>query len=160
MIRNVNYSDIARICEIYNYYIKNTTTTFEETEVGELEIEKRINEIITNYTWIVFEDSGETVGYAYASKWKERTAYRHSAESSIYLNKDYFGKGIGKKLLSRLIEEVQTKDIHTLIGAIALPNKASIELYEKLDFKKVAHFKEVGYKFGRWIDVGYWEKII
>ncbi|MDQ3020410.1 MAG: N-acetyltransferase family protein [Bacteroidota bacterium] len=160
MIRKVRNSDINRICEIYNYYINNTTITFEESEVEKNEMEKRISEAAKNFSWIIFEEKGETVGYAYAAKWKDRNAYRHCAESSVYLDKGFLGKGIGKKLLSRLIEEVKAKKIHSLIGGIALPNRESIGLYQKLGFKKVAHFKEVGFKFGRWIDVGYWEKII
>jgi L-amino acid N-acyltransferase YncA len=160
MIRKVRDSDAPSICEIYNYYIKNTIITFEEEKIEEIEIYKRIKEVIKNYPWIVYEEDGRIVGYAYATKWKERFAYRYSVESTVYLNKNYFGKGIGGKLLKQLVEEAKSKNIHSLIGGIALPNKSSIALFEKLNFKKVAHFKEVGFKFGKWIDVGYWERII
>lgn len=160
MIRNVRNSDIPFITAIYNYYIKNTIITFEEEEIDEIETGKRIEEVRNAYPWIVYEENKKPVGYAYASKWRERSAYRFSAESTVYLNKDYSGKGIGSMLLIELIEKSKTKNIHSLIGGIALPNKASIKLHEKFDFKKCAHFKEVGYKFGKWIDVGYWERKI
>lgn len=160
MIRNVNNFDVPFIKEIYNYYVKNTIITFEEEEINESDVLKRIEEITDKYPWIVYEENKKTVGYAYASEWKDRSAYRYSAESTVYLKIDYSGKGIGSILLKELIEKAKSKNIHTLIGGIALPNEASIRLHEKYEFKKCAHFKEVGYKFGKWIDVGYWERII
>jgi L-amino acid N-acyltransferase YncA len=160
MIRKVRNSDAHCIWEIYNYYIKNTAITFEEAEVEEKEVQRRIEEVTEKYPWVVFEENGIVVGYAYAMKWKERFAYRYSSEVTVYLNKDYMLKGIGSKLLIHLTEEAKSKNIHSLIGGIALPNEPSVALFEKLNFKKVAHFKEVGFKFGKWIDVGYWERII
>jgi phosphinothricin acetyltransferase len=159
VIRTVKNSDIPFICDIYNYYIKNSTATFEEDPVDETEVDKKVKEVTKNYPWIVFEENDIVTGYSYAYKWKNRAAYKNSAESAVYVHKDYFGKGMGNKLLEKLIEEVKSRNIHCLIGGIALPNEPSIALHEKFGFKKCAMFKEVGFKFGRWIDVGYWEKI-
>ena len=106
------------------------------------------------------EDEGQVVGYAYASRWKSRCAYRYSVETTVYLSSAATGKGFGSLLYEHLIAELRQRSIHSLIGGIALPNNASVSLHEKLGFEKVAHFKEVGWKFNQWIDVGYWELII
>lgn len=158
MIRPVNKTDIPAICNIYNFYVKNTIITFEEEEVSAREIEKRIEEITKNFPWLVYVENGVVLGYAYASSWKSRSAYRFSAESTVYLSQESIGKGIGSKLYSDLIVEAKNKGIHSLIGGIAQPNDESVALHEKLGFQKCAHFKEIGFKFNKWIDVGYWEK--
>ncbi|MDQ3193832.1 MAG: N-acetyltransferase family protein [Bacteroidota bacterium] len=158
MIRNARLTDAQDICDIYNYYIQNTTITFEEKELDKGEIEKRIKEVINKYPWFVNEEDGRVTGYAYAGLWKWRAAYRNTVEVTVYVEKNSTGKGIGRKLLEVLLEELSKNNIHCVIGGIALPNAASIELHEKLGFIKCAHFTQVGYKFGEWIDVEYWQK--
>ncbi len=160
MIRDINKSDVHYICDIYNYYIKNSIVTFEEDGVDENEILRRIQEVTVKYPWIVFEENKEVIGYAYVTKWKDRNSYRYSAESTVYIHRDHFGKGIGSKLMIKLIDESTKKGIHKLIAGIALPNAASIALHEKMGFEKCGLFKEVGFKFGKWIDVGYWVKTV
>lgn len=160
MIREVIESDIPFIKVIYNHYIKNTHVTFEENEIDDEETGKRIKEIAQDYPWIVYEEKGQVTGYAYASRWKARAAYKFSAEITVYLEKNNFGRGLGSKLLEELIQRTKEKNLHCLIGGIALPNQASIALFEKFGFTKCAEFKEVGYKFGKWIDVGYWQKVM
>jgi phosphinothricin acetyltransferase len=86
-----------------------------------------------------------------------RAAYRYSAETSVYVAQGQGGRGIGSALYKALLEELRTRGIHMAIGGIAQPNPASVALHESLGFEKVAHFKQVGRKFDRWIDVGYWE---
>ena len=110
--------------------------------------------------WLVCEDAGLVVGYAYATTWKSRCAYRYSAETSVYLSQQCVRKGIGSKLMQELIVRLRALVLHSILAGIALPNEASIALHEKLGFEKVAHFKEVGRKFDRWIDVAYWELIL
>jgi len=160
MIRPVNKLDAPSICKIYNYYIKNTIITFEEEEVSNVEMEKRIKENTKEFPWYVFEEKGEIVGYAYATLWRKRSAYRYSAESTVYLHREKTKRGIGTALYTHLITETKKKEIHSLIGGISLPNEGSVALHEKLGFKKCAHFKEIGKKFGEWVDVGYWEKTL
>lgn len=160
MIRTVETKDILEICSIYNYYIENTTITFEEEPISVDEMGKRIIEVVSSYPWLVYEDHGTVIGYVYASKWKSRAAYRHSVELSIYLSKNNLGKGIGKKLYEKIIAELKKTDVHAVIGGMSLPNERSKKLHESLGFKKIAEFKETGYKFQKWIDVGYWELII
>ena len=107
--------------------------------------------------WLVLEVDGSIAGYAYATRWRVRPAYRSSVESSIYLDPAFAGRGLGRLLYGALLDELRRRELHLVIGGIALPNENSIALHEKLGFRKVAHFSEVGMKFGRWTDVGYWE---
>jgi L-amino acid N-acyltransferase YncA len=160
MIRQVKDSDADAMCRIYNKYIAGTRITFEETPLQADEMVSRIKNITQNYPWLVYEENGKVVGYTYASKWKERSAYRYSVETGIYIDSDYIGKGIGTILKGELLKALREKSIHSVICGIALPNQASIALCEKYGFEKIAHFKEVGYKLGEWVDVGYWELIL
>jgi len=157
MIRNIETKDIPQILDIYNYYIKNTTITFEEESVTELEMGIRVDEYIRNFPWLVFEENNEILGYCYATKWRVRSAYKHSAEVTVYVSKDNHGKGIGTLLYKELIKQCKEKDMHVLVAGIALPNDKSQKLHEKMGFRKIAHFEEIGKKFDQWIDVGYWE---
>ncbi len=160
MIRNVTLKDAHQIAAIYNYYILNSIITFEETSIDAVEMSHRITSVITEFPWLVYEIDGQIIGYAYASKWKGRCAYKYSVESTVYLKNGAQAKGVGTQLYTELIKRLKHLKIHSVIGGIALPNQASIRLHEKLGFKKAAHFKEVGYKFEKWIDVTYWELLI
>jgi phosphinothricin acetyltransferase len=156
-IRPASVSDAARIRAIYNHYIAATTITFEEDAVSEAEMAQRIADVGATLPWLVLEVDGQVAGYAYATKWRVRPAYRHSVESTIYLDQAYAGRGLGRVLYGALLDELRQRGLHLVIGGIALPNKASARLHEALGFRKVAHFSEVGRKFERWVDVGYWE---
>lgn len=161
MLRPATADDAGAIAAIYNHYVVNTIITFEEEAVTAVEMAERIAEVQRlNLPWFVWEEGGQVLGYAYASKWKSRCAYRYSVESSIYLAQDATGRGLGKKLYLALIASLRERGIHSIIGGIALPNPASVGLNEKLGFQKIGHFKEVGWKFNQWIDVGYWELIL
>lgn len=158
MIRQVNENDARNIADIYNYYIRNSIATFEEEAISEEEVKKRIRKIeSSNFPWLVSESDGSITGYAYASKWQERSAYRFSAEITIYMHHEATGKGIGTKLYTALFQKLESLNINSVIGGVSLPNPASVALHEKFGMEKVAHFKKVGYKFGKWIDVGYWQ---
>jgi phosphinothricin acetyltransferase len=160
MIRNVTLHDAKQICNIYNHYIINTTITFEEEPIAEKEILHRIKSFSAKLPWLVYEQDGNVIGYAYASDWRSRIAYRYSVETTVYLKAGTEGQGIGSLLYKALIEKINLLPIHTLIGGISLPNDTSVALHEKLGFKKVAHFEEVGFKLNRWIDVGYWQLLL
>jgi len=159
IIRACELKDIPQICEIYNYYISNTVITFEETPLTVAEMSARIESYTKLYPWLVCEVEGSVVGYAYASKWKERSAYKKTAEATVYLKNGLSGKGYGKALYSALLDALKALDCHVVLGCIALPNEASVGLHESFGFNKVAHFTEVGRKFSQWVDVGYWQKI-
>ena len=160
-IRNATSDDAAAVAAIYNPYIADTCITFETDPVSAQEMRARIEEAgDARLPWLVATDGGAVIGYAYASKWKGRCAYRHSAESTVYLDPSRVGKGTGRALYTALIERLRERGLHAVIGGIALPNAASIALHERLGFEKVAHFKEVGFKQERWIDVGYWQLLL
>lgn len=157
MIRPARSGDAQRIADIYNHYVLNTTVTFEEEAVVPEEMAKRIADYSARFPWLVHEEGGEVLGYAYAAPWRPRSAYRHSAEATVYVDKDRRRGGIGSRLYGRLLAELRGADLKALMAGIALPNEGSVGLHEKLGFRKVGHFEDIGYKFGRWIDVGYWE---
>lgn len=159
MIRPVQPEDSPTLSDIYNYYIRESAVTFEEEEISPEEIEHRIQQVISaGLPWLVAELEGKVTGYAYAKPWKERSAYRFSVEVSVYVDHELHGQGWGTKLYQALFTELQKRDIHLALGGITLPNAASIALHEKLGMEKVAHFNEIGFKFGEWRDVGYWQK--
>jgi phosphinothricin acetyltransferase len=160
MIRPVRLSDAEAICGIYNYYIEHTVITFEEIPLSIGEMEERIRKISSKYPYLVWEENEKVTGYSYINTWKERAAYRYAAELSIYLENGKQGKGVGRTLLTRILEEVRKTDIHVLVSGITLPNDRSTALHEKFGFKKIAQFNEIGYKDNNWLDVGYWELIL
>ena len=162
MLRRATTADAAALAGIYNHYVAHTIITFEEEPVSAADMAQRISETLAaGLPWLVWaEDKGPILGYACASKWKSRCSYRYSAEATVYLENSVTGRGLGTKLYSALITELRTLKLHAVIGGVSLPNAASVALHEKLGFQKVAHFKETGFKFGQWIDVGYWELIL
>lgn len=160
MIRPATQKDAGAICAIYNHYVLGTVITFEEEAVPETEMAERIAEVQENFPWIVCEEDGQLMGYAYASKWKGRCSYRYSIETTVYLKNGLGGKGLGSRLYAKLIDDLRKLGLHAAMGGIALPNPASVALHEKFGFKKVAHFAQVGWKFDQWIDVGYWELLL
>jgi len=160
MLRTVHPDDATAIAEIYNHYVRETPVTFEEDRVAPEEMRQRILETTRTYPWLVCEEDGRLLGYSYARKWRERAAYRRSVEATIYLHPSAVGQGKGSVLFDALLAELRNRQFHCVIGGVALPNPASIALLEKFGLRPVAHFKEVGYKFGRWIDVGYWQLVL
>lgn len=160
MIHDIRPDDAQAICDIYNHYVQNTTITFEEEPVTVEAVRRRIEETTRSFPWLVLCEEEQITGYAYACPWKTRSAYRHTAESAIYLRPDAAGRGIGTLLYSALLARLGDQGIHAVIGGVALPNPASVALHEKLGFGKIGHFKAVGFKFGQWIDVGYWQILL
>ncbi len=160
MIRAATTADATAIADIYNHYIATTTISFEEQAVSSQEMAQRITNVSASLPWYIEEQDGVVVGYAYATPWRVRSAYRFSVESSVYVSASHAGKGIGKRLYQTLLADLRQRGIHAVIGGIAQPNPASVALHESMGFEKVAHFKDVGRKFERWVDVGYWELIL
>lgn len=157
-IRSCAPRDTPAICGIYNHYIAHTVVTFEEQPVSVTEMQKRINTHTELFPWLVYEDNEKVLGYAYASKWKDRSAYKYTAEVTVYLHPQHCGQGIGSELYKVLIEQLAKNGIHVLLACIAVPNAASEKIHQQFGFRQVAHFREIGFKFGRWLDIGYWQK--
>ncbi len=158
-IRLAQRVDAQPIARIYNHFITESVITFEEEPISENEMERRMLEVdSTSLPWLVAEEHQKVVGYAYAAPWKSRSAYRFSAEITIYIAQGHDGRGVGSALYSQLFPALKSRRIYAVIGGIALPNPSSVALHEKFGMLKVAHLQEVGFKFDRWIDVGYWER--
>lgn len=158
MIRTALASDAQAMADIYNPFILGTTITFEEEAVTPQEMASRIRAVMSALPWLVIEVQGTVAGYAYATPWKTRSAYRRTVESAIYVDPSQAGQGLGTRLYEALLGELQQLDVHAVLGGIALPNEASVALHERLGFEKVGQLKQVGWKLQRWVDVGYWEK--
>jgi L-amino acid N-acyltransferase YncA len=157
MIRSAQPSDASRLCEIYNHFVTSSCISFEEIPVTAEEMSQRIETTCAKFPWLVYEHESVIVGYAYASAWRVRSAYRFSAESTVYIAPEFARRGIGNALYTNLLELLRKDGIEIVLGGIALPNTASVALHEKIGFEKVAHLKRVGWKFNQWHDVGYWE---
>lgn len=157
-LRPVVPSDGPALAGIYNHYVERSWITFETDSVSDAGMEGRVREALdSGLPWLVAEGPGGVVGYAHATPWKGRCAYRFSVETTIYVDPGSTGQGIGAPLYSALLDALRATPLHTAIGGIALPNEASVRLHERLGFEKVAHFREVGFKLDRWVDVGYWQ---
>lgn len=157
MIRKFELIDISQIVEIYNYYVLNSIITFDKIPFSIEEYTLKITGISANFPCIVFEENNEILGYAYANSWREKPSYNQTVESTVYVKNDIHGKKIGTQLYTELLKQLKELNFHAIIGSISLPNDQSIKFHEKFGFEKVAHFKEVGKKFDRFIDVGFWQ---
>jgi L-amino acid N-acyltransferase YncA len=156
-LRGVSERDAAAICAIYNPYVRDTVISFEQTPVSDADMAARIRDYSAQYPWLVAEVEGKVVAYAYATRWRTRAAYDFTLESTIYVDAAYSGRGIGKLLYFALLAELKLRGVHAVVGCIALPNDGSVALHEKCGFAKVAQFPQVGRKFERWVDVGFWQ---
>ncbi|KJD33432.1 phosphinothricin acetyltransferase [Tamlana nanhaiensis] len=157
MIRPFKAEDIPQILEIYNYYVLNSTATFD-LEISTIDAFKdKLLGIQADFPFYVFEAENQILGYAYASKFRPRPAYNGTVESTVYVKHDAHGKQIGSLLYTKLIEQLKQKKYHTVLGVLTIPNASSIKLHEKFGFKQVAELQEVGFKFGEWQNVGFWQ---
>ena len=160
-VRAASDHDASAIAAIYAYYVSGTIVTFEDELLSDADMATRIADVQgAGLPWMVAVLDGAVVGYAYATKWRARNGYRFSVETTVYVANRLHGRGIGSALYAILLPTLVERGFHAAIGGIALPNDASIALHEKFGFAKVAHFRETGTKFDRWIDTGYWEKLL
>ena len=160
IIRPLRLEDAKDLASIYSYYVTHTPITFDTVPPDEKNMNLRLNDIYGIFPAFIVEENGHIVGYCYAHTWKEKAAYNHTVETTIYIHPEYTQKGYGTLLMNTLINACREQNIHTLIACITYPNPSSIQMHERLGFKKVSHFKEVGKKFGQWLDVVDYELII
>ena len=166
-IRPATPSDASAISAIYAPYVERTAISFEYDAPDEKEMSGRIEATLPNYPWLVAEQDGIVVGYAYLSPFKERPAYRWAAETSIYVEWNHRQSGVGRLLYSALEQEAKSHGILNLNACIAfredmdehLPS-GSIPFHQRVGYTKAAHFHQCGFKFGRWYDIIWMEKII
>lgn len=159
-IRMATIMDAQRLLEIYAPYVTDTSITFEYTVPTIEEFKKRIENILMKYPYLVAEKENKILGYAYAGCFKSRAAYDWSVETSIYIDKNGRNKGIGKKLYFELEKILKKQNITNVNACITYPNPSSIGFHEHMGYRKVAHFTKCGYKFDKWHDMIWMEKII
>jgi L-amino acid N-acyltransferase YncA len=161
LIRPAEPGDSVRIAEIYNHYIATSHATFELDPIETFEMENRVRETLDGGSpFYVSEENELILGYAYGRQFRPRPAYRHSIEVSVYVKQGHEQKRIATRLYENILPVIERGNFHAIVAGISLPNDASIRLHEKFGFEKVAHFSEIGRKFDRWIDVGYWQLIL
>lgn len=159
-IRLATAADAAGMLEIYAPFVSSTSITFE-TEVPALAaFENRIRQYMEFCPWLVAEDKGRIAGYAYAYRHRERTAYQWSVECSVYIHPDYLRKGIASRLYNALFPILRLQGFRNVYAVINLPNDQSVALHERLGFRYFATYEQVGYKLGKWKNVGWWRLIL
>lgn len=152
-------SDAAAIAAIYAPYVLTGTVSFEFDPPDARQMRSRMESSAGLYPWIVATNGeGEGVlGYAYATKWRERAAYRYVVETSVYVAGAVQGQGVGRLLYDALIDTLRAQGFTQAIGVISLPNEHSIRAHEQVGFRRAGQLREVGYKSGRWVDIGIWQ---
>ncbi|WP_027284388.1 GNAT family N-acetyltransferase [Rubritepida flocculans] len=155
IIRDATLADIPAIAAIYAHHVLHGTGTFEETPPGEDEMAARMAKVQgAGHAWLVAEQEGRVAGYGYYAPFRERSAYRFTAEDSIYVREDVRGMGVGKALVQALLARAEAAGMRQMIAVIGdSENVGSIGLHAALGFRQVGVMKAVGLKFGRWLDV-------
>lgn len=160
MIRVFREEDTQQLLEIYNYYVQNSVATFDDKPLSYNVFFDKLKTINLEYPFFVFEENNTLLGFAYASKFRPKPAYQNTVESTVYIKHTAHGKNIGTRLYQALLQALKQNKYHTVLGVLTLPNEASVKLHEKFGFKKVAHLKQVGFKFDQWQDVGMYQLIL
>jgi L-amino acid N-acyltransferase YncA len=151
-------TDGTACSEIYTHYVRDTVISLEEAPPDERDFAARIARITSAYPWLIAELDGRAVGFAYASQHRERAAYRWAADTTVYLDRDYHRRGIGRALYEQLFSLLVRQGIHVACAGITLPNEASVGLHESLGFEPVGVYRRIGFKLGAWRDVGWWQR--
>ncbi len=161
MIRPIRIEDAAAVAAIYNHYIEHSTATFDTEPLSDRQMLSRLEAIVGRRPgYVSLSEAGEFQGYTYAHPWKEKAAYRYTLETTIYLVPRFVGQGIGRALLSHLVEGCRREGYRSLIACITQGNVASEVLHRKMGFRPVSRFVQVGTKFGRWIDVADYQLLL
>ena len=161
-IRPATRVDLPGILEIYNDAVLTTTATYDyeprtlEHRTAWFEDHERTNFPI----FVAISETGKLVGWSALNRFHDRIGYRFTTENSVYIAADHRGRGLGKLLLAPLIDAARDLDLHAILACIDATNEASIRLHARFGFERVGLFKQVGFKFGRWLDVAYMERLI
>jgi L-amino acid N-acyltransferase YncA len=157
-LRAATPDDSAAIAGIYAPFVTGSAVSFETEPPDEAAMRTRMESGGGLYPWLVAEESGALLGYAYAARFRDRAAYRFTVETSVYLRPDASGRGLGRRLYEPLLAILEGQGFTQAIAAITLPNEASVRLHERLGFERAGTYRQVGWKFGAWHDVGLWQK--
>jgi phosphinothricin acetyltransferase len=157
VIRPAKIEDAQGILDIYLHYINNTSFTFETDPLSLTAFEKRIADYSINWPWLVCVINGSIAGYAYGTRYRERTGYQWCVESSVYVHDDFLRMGVAKQLYTSLIDILRLQGYRNVYAVINLPNERSVSFHEACGFKHFATYENVGYKLGQWKNVGWWQ---
>ena len=161
VIRPYSPADIPAVTHIYCHYVLDTVITFETEEPSEAEMANRFATIAAKgHPLLIAEQDGAVIGYAYASTYRPREAYRFTCEDSIYLAPDAVGQGLGGKLLARLIEDSGKAGLKQMLAVITAERANSIRLHEKHGFRFIGKYEALGYKFDRWLDIVHMQRAL
>ncbi len=159
-LRAATPDDAAAIAQIYAPFVTGSAVSFETEPPDEAAIRSRIESGGGLYPWLVAEEDGTILGYAYAARFRDRPAYRFAVETSVYLRSEASGHGLGRGLYEPLLAILQKQGFTQAIAAITLPNEASVRLHERLGFERAGTYRQVGWKLGTWHDVGLWQRTL
>lgn len=159
-IRPATADDLPAIRDIYNHYVVHSTCTYQLEPDTEQDRRDWFHNRTDRHPVTVAEEGGRALGWASLSPWKARAGYARSVEASVYVHHDHHRRGLGRALALDLIDRARALGHHTILGGACTTQAASIALQESLGFQKVAHLREVGFKFGRWLDVVYLQLIL
>lgn len=159
-IRLARAGDAPAIAAIYAPIVQHTAISLEEVAPSATEMRARIDTTLESWPWLVLDCGGEIVGYVYASRHHERSAYRWSVDVTAYVRKDARGCGVGRSLYARLFRVLAEQRFHRAFAGIGLPNDASVALHRSVGFEQIALYPEAGYKLGAWRDVSWWSRAI
>ena len=162
-LRSAKIADAAKMAEIYNHYVLNGTATFEEQALSTREYENRLSQILEHNLPVIIAENydSQLLGFAYASVYNSRTAYRFTVENSVYVHHQHSRKGVGKKLLSELIPACKDRGFKQMMAVIGDSNNlGSIQLHKSMGFMEIGIAKHVGYKFETWLDVFYMQRTL
>jgi L-amino acid N-acyltransferase YncA len=150
--------DAAACAAIYAPSVEATAVSFELVPPDAAEFARRIAKYAATHQFLVAEEGGEVIGYAYACRWAERPAYDWAVETSVYVDRAHHGKGVGRALYTELFERLAAQGFRVAVAGVTLPNPASIALHESMGFESIGSLRDIGFKEGRWHDVGYWQR--
>ncbi len=159
-IRTATLDDAPAIAAIYAPYVVSSAVSFEDVPPPASEIARRINDTIEFYPWLVAESEGVVIGYAYANRFRERTAYRFACETSIYVAGDLHGQGVGHTLYRALLDTLTEQGFTQAVAWIAMPSEPSIELHESMGFQRAGFLRTIGFKHGQWRDISIWQRAL
>lgn len=159
-IRLAQDADAGAIAAIYRPIVEATAISFETVAPDGEEMARRVRDTLTSHPWLVCDLGGDIAGYAYASKHRVRGAYRWSVDTSLYVDPDHRQLGVGRGLYLSLFAVLAAQGYFNAFAGIALPNEASVGLHESMGFEKLGVYRRVGYKFGEWRDVGWWQLML
>lgn len=159
-IRSATSNDAVAIHAIYGPYVEKTVVSFEEIAPTAQEMAARIEATLKSYPYLVAERDGEVVGYAYAGGLHTRASYRRSVEVALYVAESAQRTGVGRALYTVLLPALAEKGFHAAFAGVTLPNPGSVGLLEAVGFEPLGVYREVGHKFGQWLDVGYWQRLL